>query len=101
MDFEDNQECVDLLEARPPRGTGVLSLLDEECLFPKVRWILHTACTTPAFESQLHPLIPSEVSLWQPGPAGVAFSMAQVAPPCCLGSLPETDVNECMSQVYQ
>ena len=37
VDFEDNQECVDLLEARPPRGTGVLSLLDEECLFPKAR----------------------------------------------------------------
>ena len=36
VDFEDNQDCVDLLEARPPRGTGILSLLDEECLFPKV-----------------------------------------------------------------
>ncbi len=36
VDFEDNQECVDLLEARPPKGTGILSLLDEECLFPKV-----------------------------------------------------------------
>ena len=37
VDFEDNQVCVDLLEARPPRGTGILSLLDEECLFPRVR----------------------------------------------------------------
>ena len=37
VDFEDNQDCVDLLEARPPRGVGILSLLDEECLFPKVR----------------------------------------------------------------
>ena len=37
VDFEDNQICVDLLEARPPRGTGILSLLDEECLFPRVR----------------------------------------------------------------
>lgn len=36
VDFEDNQVCVDLLEARPPRGTGILSLLDEECLFPRV-----------------------------------------------------------------
>ena len=44
VDFEDNQECVDLLEARPPRGTGVLSLLDEECLFPKAR--PPTPCTT-------------------------------------------------------
>ena len=37
VDFEDNQICVDLLEARPPKGTGILSLLDEECLFPRVR----------------------------------------------------------------
>jgi len=35
VEFEDNQECVDLIEARPPAGTGLLSLLDEECLFPK------------------------------------------------------------------
>lgn len=28
----DNQECVDLIEARPPAGVGILSLLDEECL---------------------------------------------------------------------
>lgn len=37
VDFEDNQACVDLLDARPPRGVGLLSLLDEECLFPKAR----------------------------------------------------------------
>lgn len=35
--FEDNRECVDLIEARPPAAPGVLSLLDEECMFPKVR----------------------------------------------------------------
>ena len=37
VDFEDNQACVDLLDMRPPKGTGLLSLLDEECLFPKAR----------------------------------------------------------------
>ena len=36
VEFEDNQECVDLIEARPPKSVGILSLLDEECLFPKV-----------------------------------------------------------------
>ena len=36
VDFEDNQLCVDLIEARPPKSVGVLSLLDEECMFPKV-----------------------------------------------------------------
>lgn len=32
MEFVDNQECVDLIEARPPAGVGILSLLDEECM---------------------------------------------------------------------
>ena len=35
VEFEDNQECVDLIECRPPAGVGLLSLLDEECMFPK------------------------------------------------------------------
>jgi len=37
VDFEDNQLCVDLIESRPPKGVGILSLLDEECIYPKVR----------------------------------------------------------------
>ncbi|GLJ33257.1 hypothetical protein SUGI_0669180 [Cryptomeria japonica] len=32
VEFEDNQECLDLIEKRP---LGLLSLLDEECTFPK------------------------------------------------------------------
>ena len=32
MEFEDNQACLDLIERRP---MGVLSLLDEQCAFPK------------------------------------------------------------------
>jgi myosin V len=36
VDFEDNQLCVDLIESRPPKGIGILSLLDEECIYPKV-----------------------------------------------------------------
>lgn len=41
VEFEDNQECVDLIEARPPKSVGILSLLDEECMFPKVCILLH------------------------------------------------------------
>jgi myosin V len=37
VEFADNQECVDMIEARPPVAVGLLSLLDEECMFPKVR----------------------------------------------------------------
>jgi len=32
VSFEDNQACLDLIEKR---GTGILSLLDEECRFPR------------------------------------------------------------------
>ena len=32
VEFEDNQACLDLIERRP---MGVLSLLDEQCAFPK------------------------------------------------------------------
>ncbi len=45
VEFEDNQECLDLIEARPPKSVGILSLLDEECMFPKV---------TPPYTSELH-----------------------------------------------
>ena len=44
VEFEDNQACVDLLDMRPPKGTGLLSLLDEECLFPKARSRPGTVC---------------------------------------------------------
>lgn len=36
VDFEDNHACVDLIEGRPPQPIGIISLLDEECVFPKV-----------------------------------------------------------------
>ena len=39
VDFEDNQACVDLIEGRPPRPVGIISLLDEECMFPKVSFL--------------------------------------------------------------
>ena len=35
VEFEDNQACVDLIEQKMPKGVGVISLLDEECVFPK------------------------------------------------------------------
>lgn len=49
VEFEDNQQCVDLIEARPPKSVGILSLLDEECMFPKV--IMHPAPPHYAFSS--------------------------------------------------
>ena len=44
VEFVDNQACVDLIESRPPKGVGVLSLLDEECIYPKARLLSHV-CT--------------------------------------------------------
>ncbi|KAG0602597.1 hypothetical protein M758_10G025900 [Ceratodon purpureus] len=32
VEFEDNQECLELIEKRP---LGLISLLDEECMFPR------------------------------------------------------------------
>lgn len=31
----DNQACLDVIEAMPPRGLGVLAVLDSQCKFPK------------------------------------------------------------------
>ncbi|KAG1663736.1 hypothetical protein FOA52_006105 [Chlamydomonas sp. UWO 241] len=35
VEFSDNQECVDVIEMAPPKGLGVLSVLDAQCKFPK------------------------------------------------------------------
>ncbi len=54
VDFEDNQECVDLIESRPPKGVGILSLLDEECIYPKARAVqLAVETITQAFTAVL------------------------------------------------
>lgn len=35
MEFTDNQQCVDVIELAPPKGLGVLSVLDSQCRFPR------------------------------------------------------------------
>jgi len=35
VEFVDNQECVDVIEQAPPKGLGVLAVLDAQCRFPK------------------------------------------------------------------
>eukprot|EP00775_Hariotina_reticulata_P008956 gene8956-9132_t len=34
VEWVDNQACVDVIEAMPPRGLGVLAVLDSQCRFP-------------------------------------------------------------------
>ncbi|PRP84330.1 class VII unconventional myosin [Planoprotostelium fungivorum] len=51
IQFVDNQECIDLIEKKP---IGVISLLDEECRFPKgtdLTWLekMHTNYAKHAF----------------------------------------------------
>ena len=64
VEFEDNQECLDLIEARPPKSVGILSLLDEECMFPKVNTSLHIKAAFahcpahPHTSPLLHPFLP-------------------------------------------
>ena len=33
--FEDNQDCLDTIDAKPPKGLGVMSVLDDQCNFPR------------------------------------------------------------------
>lgn len=35
VEWVDNQACVDVIEAMPPKGLGVLAVLDSQCKFPK------------------------------------------------------------------
>ncbi|WIA33590.1 hypothetical protein OEZ86_006714 [Tetradesmus obliquus] len=35
VEWVDNQACVDVIEAMPPKGLGVLAVLDSQCRFPK------------------------------------------------------------------
>lgn len=35
VEWVDNQACLDVIEAMPPKGLGVLAVLDSQCKFPK------------------------------------------------------------------
>eukprot|EP00879_Flechtneria_rotunda_P012719 GHRR01013282.1.p1 GENE.GHRR01013282.1~~GHRR01013282.1.p1 ORF type:complete len:1481 (+),score=699.13 GHRR01013282.1:1396-5838(+) len=35
VEWVDNQACVDVIEAMPPKGLGVLAVLDSQCKFPQ------------------------------------------------------------------
>ncbi|PNH05355.1 Myosin-2 heavy chain [Tetrabaena socialis] len=35
VEFIDNQECVDVFEVMPPKGLGMLAVLDSQCKFPR------------------------------------------------------------------
>lgn len=35
VEWVDNQACVDVIESMPPKGLGVLAVLDSQCKFPK------------------------------------------------------------------
>ena len=34
VEWVDNQACVDVIEAMPPKGLGVLAVLNDQCNFP-------------------------------------------------------------------
>ena len=35
VEWVDNQACLDVIEAMPPRGLGVLAVLDSQCRVPR------------------------------------------------------------------
>lgn len=78
VEFADNQECVDMIEARPPAGVGLLSLLDEECMFPKgsdSSWaakLRHTLSRHPRFS--FNPKVPGDAFTLHHYAGPVAYS---------------------------
>jgi hypothetical protein len=40
VEWTDNSACLEAIDAMPPRGLGVLAVLDSQCKFPKARALM-------------------------------------------------------------
>lgn len=60
IDFVDNQDCLETIDAKPPRGLGVMSVLDDQCNFPK--------STDQSFSDTLRERIRTARFRYRPGP---------------------------------
>jgi myosin-7 len=69
VSFVDNQECLDLIEKKAP--AGVLSLLDEECRFPKA--------SDATFLEKLHKTFEKQPYYVRPKKAGIVFGIRHYA----------------------
>jgi hypothetical protein len=60
IDFVDNQDCLDTIDAKPPKGLGVMSVLDDQCNFPK--------STDQSFSDTIRERIRTPRFRYRPGP---------------------------------
>ena len=56
----DNQDCLDTIDAKPPKGLGVMSVLDDQCNFPK--------STDQSFSDTIRERIRTNRFAYKPGP---------------------------------
>ncbi|KAF5838685.1 hypothetical protein DUNSADRAFT_2380 [Dunaliella salina] len=54
VEFVDNQLCVDVIEQAPPKGLGVLAVLDAQCRFPKSTDVTFVETLKEALASHPH-----------------------------------------------
>lgn len=59
IEFEDNQDCLDVIDAKPPKGLGVMTILDDQCNFPR--------STDTSFCSTIRERINSRRFTYKPG----------------------------------
>lgn len=60
IEFVDNQDCLDTIDCKPPKGLGVMSVLDDQCNFPR--------STDESFCNTIRERVKSERFSYKPGP---------------------------------
>jgi myosin V len=60
IEFVDNQDCLDTIDCKPPKGLGVMSVLDDQCNFPR--------STDESFCNTIRERVRSERFSYKPGP---------------------------------
>lgn len=60
IEFVDNQDCLDTIDQKPPKGLGVMTVLDDQCNFPR--------STDESFCNTIRERVKSERFGYKPGP---------------------------------
>lgn len=84
IEFEDNQDCLDVIDAKPPKGLGVMTVLDDQCNFPR--------STDTSFCSTIRERINSRRFKYKPG-AHIDFIIDHYAGPVTYDSTGFLDKN--------
>jgi myosin V len=60
IEFVDNQDCLDTIDQKPPKGLGVMTVLDDQCNFPR--------STDNSFCNTIRERVKSARFSYKPGP---------------------------------